>query len=70
MRGINGLYLFLFLIGCLFDFDCKNDVHSFGAIVAQARREKVCRVRETNNGRIKTAKTLAMRAKYSTNKGL
>ena len=33
MRGINGLYLFLFLIGCLFDFDCKNDVKYHNASV-------------------------------------
>ena len=45
-------------------------VNSFGASVAQEQREKVRRDRETNNGRLIGAKTLAIQAKYSTNKGL
>ena len=47
------------------------NINSFGASsVAQERREKVRRDRETNNGRLERAKTLAMLREYSTNKGL
>ena len=46
------------------------NINSFGASVAQERREKVRRDRETNNGRSQKAKTLAIQAKNSTNKGL
>ena len=42
-------------------------VNSYCAIVAQARREKVRRDRETRNGRSKRAKTLTIGANYSTN---
>ena len=64
------------LVLCMLDlsavimFSIVNLFNSLGAIVAQARREKVRRDRETNNGRSRRAKTLAIRAKYSTNKGL
>ena len=46
------------------------NINSFGASVAQERREKVRRDRETNNGRLERTKTLAMLREFSTNKGL
>ena len=64
------------LVLCMLDlsavimFYIVNLFNSLGVIVAQARREKVRRDRETNNGRSRRAKTLAIRAKFSTNKGL
>ena len=45
------------------------NINSFGASVAQERREKVRRDRETNNGRLERTKTLAMLREFSTNKG-
>ena len=47
-----------------------DEFNSYGASVAQEQQEKVRRDRETNNGRLIRAKTLAIRGKYSMNKGL
>ena len=44
--------------------------NSYCASVAQERREKVRRDSATRNGSSKQSKTLAIKAKYSTNKGL
>ena len=44
--------------------------NSFGAIIAHARREKVRRYSATCRVSTKRRKTLAVRSKYSTNKGL
>ena len=46
------------------------DFNSYCASVAQERRKVGCRDGEASNWRSKTAKTLAIGANYSTNKGL